>query len=164
MRLKGGDPFIFGRGGEEVDALTAVGIPCQVVPGITAAIGCASIASIPLTHREWSHACVFLPGQFCDNASGRDWNIFANTKQTLVFYMSVSSIEKICRSLLEHGMAANMPAALVQQATLPQQRVSISTVGDWSKPSNIKIEPGILIIGDTVRLSPYFTSMTEAVL
>jgi uroporphyrin-III C-methyltransferase/precorrin-2 dehydrogenase/sirohydrochlorin ferrochelatase len=163
VRLKGGDPFIFGRGGEEVEALTAVGIPCQVVPGITAAIGCASIASIPLTHREWSHGCIFLTGQYCDNASGQDWRIFANAKQTLVFYMSVGNLEKICRSLLDHGMAADMPTALVQQATLPQQRVSIATVEDWSKPVNIKTEPGILIIGDTVRLSPYFTSATEII-
>lgn len=161
VRLKGGDPFIFGRGGEEVEALTAADIPCQVVSGITAAIGCAAIASIPLTHREWSHGCIFLPGQFCERTNVIDWSVFASAQQTLVFYMSVSNIEKICQCLLANGMAANMPAALVQQATLPQQRVSIATVGDWSKPPTFKIEPGILIIGDTVRLSPYFTSRTE---
>ncbi|OIQ88795.1 siroheme synthase [mine drainage metagenome] len=161
VRLKGGDPFIFGRGGEEVEALTAAAIPYQVVSGITAAVACAAIASIPLTHREWSHGCIFLPGQFCDHASEMDWSVFASAKQTLVFYMSVNNIEKICQCLLESGMAANMPAALVQQATLPQQRVSVATVGEWSKPPTFKIEPGILIIGDTVRLSPYFTTKTE---
>ena len=157
MRLKGGDSFVFGRGGEEIEALTAAGIACQIVPGITAAIGCAAIAGIPLTHRELSHCCIFLPGQLCDNAGVSDWNGYSQVKQTLVFYMSVNNLQKICQRLLDAGMAAEMPVALVQQASLPQQRVSIATLEEWSQAHGLFcIEPGILIIGETVRLSPFF--------
>lgn len=163
MRLKGGDSFVFGRGGEEIEALVTAGITCQIVPGITAAIACASLAGIPLTHRDLSHGCIFLPGQHCDNASVNDWSGYAQAKQTLVFYMAVNNLQKICRQLLNCGMSADMPVALVQQATLPQQRVSIATLGAWSQPHSLQIEPGILIIGETVRLSAFFnpTSRVE---
>lgn len=156
VRLKGGDPFIFGRGGEEIEALTAANIRCEVLPGITAAIGSASISGIPLTHREWSHGCIILPGQLSENATLSDWNHYAQARQTLVFYMILNNLQKICRMLLAAGMKPDMPTALIQQATLPEQKISTATLAEWSLPNELEVKPGILIIGETVRLSPYF--------
>lgn len=157
LRLKGGDPFVFGRGGEELEALRAAGIACRIVPGITAAIGCAAAAGIPLTHRALAHACLLLPGQSCDSAEANDWTAFAKSGQTLAFYMAVNNLEKICKRLIDSGMNADTPAALVRHASLPEQRVYSATVGDlWRRIGAGNAGPGILMVGETVRLGEHY--------
>lgn len=162
LRLKGGDPFVFGRGGEELEALNSAGIACRIVPGITAAIACAAAAGIPLTHRALAHGCVFLPGQLCDSAETDDWTAFAKFRQTLVFYMAVNNLEKICTRLIASGMHADTPAALVRQASLPEQQVFTATVGNlWRRVGVEEAGPGILIVGETVRLGEHIGTLPE---
>jgi len=114
-RLKGGDPFIFGRGGEEIETLSDNGIPFQVVPGITAASGCASYAGIPLTHRNYSQSCRFVTAHLKDGSSNLPWNEFVVEQQTIVFYMALTSVNHICQQLIVHGMREDMPVALVER-------------------------------------------------
>ena len=151
-RLKGGDPFIFGRGGEEIDQLAEQGIPFQVVPGITAASGCASYAGIPLTHRDYSQSVRFVTGHLKDGAPDLDWKGLIQKRETLVFYMGLVGLEKICSSLINHGMKPDTPIALVEQGTTPKQRVTTATLA--SMPEDIKkIEvhpPTLIIVGDVV--------------
>lgn len=154
LRLKGGDPFIFGRGGEEIQELTDHGVPFQVVPGITAAAGCSSYAGIPLTHRDFAQSVRFVTGHLKNNTTDLPWSELAYTNQTIVFYMGLMGLPIICSKLIEHGMSPDMPIALVQKGTTPEQKVIIATLGTMVKTleSQTVSAPTLIIVGEVVSL------------
>jgi uroporphyrin-III C-methyltransferase len=157
VRLKGGDPYVFGRGGEEVLALQAAGIAFEVVPGVTAASGCSAAAGIPLTHRQLAASCVFLPGHLADDQASHDWQALAGAGQTRVFYMGVQRLAQIAQALIAHGLPPDTPAAIVQDGARPTQSVlahPLRRLVEIAPPYGPR--PGLLIIGETVRLSPSF--------
>lgn len=154
LRLKGGDPFIFGRGGEEIETLMQHGVPFQVVPGITAANGVSSYAGIPLTHRDYAQACLFITGHLKDGTLDLDWQAMARPNQTVVVYMGLVGLAQICEKLIEHGVSASMPVAVVQQGTTPRQKVVTATLADLAeKVAAAEMKPPCLtIIGEVVKL------------
>ena len=154
VRLKGGDPFIFGRGGEEVDELVEAGIPFEVVPGITAAAGIGAYAGIPLTHRDFAQACIFVTGHLKDGSVDLDWEMLARPKQTVVFYMGITQLATICKQLVAHGLPASTPAAVVRRGTTQAQRVVTSDLAHLAeavKAAGIT-PPALTIVGDVVSL------------
>ncbi|MDO9282200.1 MAG: siroheme synthase CysG [Methylotenera sp.] len=154
LRLKGGDPFIFGRGGEEIETLMARGVPFQVVPGITAANGVSSYAGIPLTHRDYAQACLFITGHLKDGTLDLDWVAMSRPSQTVVIYMGLVGLAQICEKLIEHGVPADMPVAVVQQGTTQRQKVVVATLADLAeKVTAAGLKPPCLtIIGEVVKL------------
>ena len=154
VRLKGGDPFIFGRGGEELQALVQAGIAFSVVPGISAANGCAAYAGIPLTHRDHAHSVVFVTGHGEEAGNEPDWASLARPKMTVVFYMGLTRSQRIVARLLENGAPAERPAALIAQGTTAEQQVIVATLGTIRAQATARrIEsPAILVVGDVAAL------------
>ena len=154
LRLKGGDPFIFGRGGEEIETLAQHKISFQVVPGITAASGVAAYAGIPLTHRDHAQSCVFVTGHLQDGGMDLDWEMLARPRQTIVVYMGLPGLEMLCAKLVQHGLPASTPAAIVQQGTTQNQRVVCGTLATLpEKAAAEKLQaPTLIIVGGVVSL------------
>ncbi len=158
LRLKGGDPYIFGRGGEEVQALAAAGVPFEVIPGISAAQGAAAMAGMPLTHRD--HACSLvlttghLQGEGDERAPALDWELLARPRQTVVVYMGVGTLPVICEQLIAHGLPSDTPAATIERATRPDQRVvtgTVATLPTLALVHDVK-PPALIMIGGVVSL------------
>jgi uroporphyrin-III C-methyltransferase/precorrin-2 dehydrogenase/sirohydrochlorin ferrochelatase len=154
LRLKGGDPFVFGRGGEEAEFLARHGVRFEVVPGVTSASGASSYAGIPLTHRDHARAVVFVTGHLKDGSCGLDWPMLARPKQTVVIYMGVTRLAEICGQLVAHGLDPATPAAVIERATTPSQRVVAGAVG--TLPAVAQAErvkpPALIVVGEVVAL------------
>ena len=154
VRLKGGDPFIFGRGGEEIELLAESGVPFQIVPGITAASGCATYAGIPLTHRDHAQSCLFVTGHLKNGTVDLNWPLLATPNQTVVIYMGLVGLPTICEKLIEHGVNQDMPIALVERGTTQEQRVftgTLSTMEQIISEQEVHA-PTLIIIGSVVSL------------
>jgi uroporphyrin-III C-methyltransferase/precorrin-2 dehydrogenase/sirohydrochlorin ferrochelatase len=167
LRLKGGDPFIFGRGGEELEALAAAGVPFQVVPGVTAAIGCAAAAGIPLTHRALAQTLIFVTGHTKDGELELDWPLLARPGQTLAVYMGIKALGSLCRKLIEHGLAAATPAAVIENGTYEHQRVVTGTLATLPElaPDPRLAGPTLIVVGEVVGLRAslaWFARLTPA--
>lgn len=159
VRLKGGDPFIFGRGGEEMQALIESGIDCEVVPGVTAAAGMAAATGIPLTHRDHAQTVVFATGHLKEGTVDLDWDALARPHQTVVIYMGLGALDIICRELIAHGLWHSTPAAVVHAATTPRQRIVTSTL--LSLPFDVRSArlqtPSLIVVGTVVALHSVLT-------
>lgn len=153
-RLKGGDPFIFGRGGEEIETLAENNVPFQVVPGITAASGCSTYSGIPLTHRDYSQSCRFVTGHLKDGTMNLPWSELAVENQTIVFYMALKGAKYLSEQLIKHKMRKNMPVALVEKGTTSEHKVWVTNLKDLPKiASNENIKaPTLIIVGEVVKL------------
>jgi uroporphyrin-III C-methyltransferase / precorrin-2 dehydrogenase / sirohydrochlorin ferrochelatase len=154
LRLKGGDPFIFGRGGEEIETLAEQGIPFQVVPGVTAASGVSAYAGIPLTHRDYAQSVLFTTGHLKDGTVDLDWPALCRPRQTIVIYMGLSGLHEICRQLIAHGLSPALTAAVVMNGTLVDQKVvtgTLQTLVERVTDAGLK-SPSLVIIGEVVKL------------
>jgi uroporphyrin-III C-methyltransferase len=165
VRLKGGDPLVFGRAGEEIEALRAAGLAFEIVPGVTAATASAAALGLPLTHRDFSSAVVFVTGHQCAaNTDALDWGALARLRATLCFYMGVRRLPEIAHNLLHHGMAADMPLALISEATRSTQKITITSLGEAEKMSPDQIvQPALVVIGEVVRLADFAARVPEIV-
>jgi uroporphyrin-III C-methyltransferase len=154
VRLKGGDPFVFGRGGEEVEAVRAAGLPVEVVPGVSAALGCAAEAMLPLTHRDWSSAVSFVAGQ-CKGLSDQDWSGLAGVGRTLVIYMGLANATAIADKLMADGVSPGMPVAVLERGTLSGSRALrtlLADLGDMTIRERVQ-SPAIIVVGQVVLLA-----------
>ncbi|MBK7315024.1 uroporphyrinogen-III C-methyltransferase [Candidatus Aalborgicola defluviihabitans] len=154
VRLKGGDPFIFGRGGEELQTLAAHGVAFEVVPGITAASGVSSYAGIPLTHRDYAQSCIFVTGHLKDGSADLDWPSLVRPHQTVVIYMGLGGLPEICRQMILHGAPPDLPIAVVQDGSIATQRVVTGTLANMpERVAQAKLRsPCLTLIGEVVKL------------
>ena len=157
IRLKGGDPFIFGRGGEELEALVMAGVPVEVVPGVTAAAGVAAYAGIPLTHRDYAQSVIFTTGYLKDGNQVLDWFMLSRPAQTVVIYMGLSRLEVICAELIAHGLDSTTPAAVIERGTTSEQRVVVGEVCSLARKAQVAAikPPALVVIGAVVSLYPH---------
>ena len=154
VRLKGGDPFVFGRGGEEMDVLLAAGVPVDIVPGVTAALGAAASFGFPLTHRDHAQSCVFVTGHLKDHTVDLNWQALAQPNQTIVIYMGITGLDTISTELQAAGLPGDTPAALIYRATWPNQRIysgTLATLPETARANKVK-PPALIVIGSVVRL------------
>lgn len=155
VRLKGGDPFVFGRGGEELAVLQAAGVPVDIVPGITAALGAGAAFGFPLTHRDHAQSCMFVTGHLKDFSSDLDWVALARPNQTIVIYMGITGLDVITAELVRHGLPLDLPAALIYKATLPEQklyRCTLATLAETAREHHVR-PPALVVIGSVVSLA-----------
>ena len=164
VRLKGGDPFIFGRGGEEIEALAAHGVPFEIVPGISAANGIAACTAIPLTHRDHARSCMFITGHLKDGSMDLDWDALVRPQQTLVVYMGLQALPVLCRELAAHGMAADTPAAVVEKGTTRKQRIVTGTIASLAGDAQTAAleSPTLVIVGGVVAVRERLQAATAA--
>ena len=164
VRLKGGDPLIFGRGGEEIEALLEAGAPFEVVPGVTAAAGCAAAVALPLTHRDHARALILVTGHTKDGEPDLNWRALCQPGQTLVFYMGHKALDRLCARLIEHGLPADLPAALIENGTLPEQRevrATLATLAGRVERMGLR-GPALVIVGEGVAFpGPLAAVVTE---
>jgi len=155
VRLKGGDPFVFGRGGEEVEALVKAGIAVEVVPGVTAALGCASSAGIPLTHRDHAQACILVTGHLKDGTVDLDWQMLSRPRQTVVIYMGVGALQQIASQLIAHGLPASTPVALIEHGTTERERRVVGTLAtiEGQAQRAALTGPTLCMVGEVVGLA-----------
>jgi uroporphyrin-III C-methyltransferase/precorrin-2 dehydrogenase/sirohydrochlorin ferrochelatase len=155
VRLKGGDPLVFGRGGEEIEALVSAGVAVEVVPGITAALGCAASAAIPLTHRDHAQACIFVTGQLKDGTVALDWPMLARPRQTVVVYMGAETLPIIAQRLIEHGLPSSTPVALIENGTTAHERRVVGTLATIEQQARrAEVEGATLfMIGEVIGLA-----------
>lgn len=158
LRLKGGDPFIFGRGGEELAEIRAAGLQVEVVPGISAANGIAAATGIPLTHRQFAQSLTLVTGHLQDGSCDLDWPALARSEQTLVVYMGLTVLPRVCENLIAHGRAANTPAAVIQKGTTAAQHMvsgTLANIAQRVQAAQLRA-PTLIIIGEVVALSEHY--------